>query len=782
MEKRIKQFGMMALLFVCVCSVGFAAGTYDWSTNPGTGAVDDPYQVSTPEQLNSIGSDAVLVTKHYVLVADLNMSPYAGTSYNIIAKPKGFTGTFDGNGHVIYNLTYSTTENESYIGMFGRISGEVRNLVLENVTMVSGGNGIGGLAGLNNGGRITNCQVSGSVHGQNGVGGLCGYNGGALTNCRSSGSVSVSNAGTSHSNFGGVCGWNYLGTISDSYSDVLVSVPTASTVGGLCGQNKSGVITDSHVTGAVEGSEYVGGFCGQNIEQSNIARCSAAGDVRGYRAVGGFCGSSFSSFLLGCCASGEVTATENYTGGLCGWVNASTIIQCSATGDVNGTGGTGGLIGYVGATNVFKQCYALGNVSGTFAVGGLCGYIGEQVANDFEHCYAAGHVSGTGSNVTGFIGQGSAYVIGCFWDVQASGQTAGMRYALPELKGLDTAGMQSVSNFIAAGWDFDFMWFMPESDYPKLRRQMGDEADLYPDLDRDGCVDLADYLALAGYWLADCASPVDCANADLDRSGVVDLGDMNRFTRKWLAGTEPEGMEWVYIEDPGLPGYLGFTGYMSRYETTNAQYCQFLNEAMAAGEIVVNSDKVKFKRPDGYFFPDYYDLSGPGLTAYGAVDGGKARIRFTDGLFTVESGFESHPVTYVTWHGAKAFCSHYGYRLPEEWEWRAAADFDGSYIYGTGQTIDNTLANYEGSVHPDGTTPVGSFGAYGYGLCDMSGNVYEWTDSYNRSTNYSLSNRTVVGGCWIVDQWQCSISSSMFVWTDHFSSFVHSALGFRVCK
>ncbi len=49
----------------------------------------------------------------------------------------------------------------------------------------------------------------------------------------------------------------------------------------------------------------------------------------------------------------------------------------------------------------------------------------------------------------------------------------------------------------------------------------------------------------------------------------------------------PAGMEWVYINDPGVSGHEGFNGYMSRYETTNAQYCQYLNSALSASLIVV---------------------------------------------------------------------------------------------------------------------------------------------------------------------------------------------------
>jgi formylglycine-generating enzyme required for sulfatase activity len=101
-------------------------------------------------------------------------------------------------------------------------------------------------------------------------------------------------------------------------------------------------------------------------------------------------------------------------------------------------------------------------------------------------------------------------------------------------------------------------------------------------------------------------------------------------------------------------------------------------------------------------------------------------------------------VTYVSWYGSTAFCNYYGYRLPTEWEWQAVANFDGTYLYGCGTIINNSIANYLGSTHPDGTTLVGAFGTYGYGMADMTGNVSEWTSSI--SFYYGDSYRVIRGG------------------------------------
>ncbi|MHB9068772.1 MAG: SUMF1/EgtB/PvdO family nonheme iron enzyme [Sedimentisphaerales bacterium] len=241
----------------------------------------------------------------------------------------------------------------------------------------------------------------------------------------------------------------------------------------------------------------------------------------------------------------------------------------------------------------------------------------------------------------------------------------------------------------------------------------------------------------------------------------------------------PSGMVWVYVNDTGVSGHEGFKGYMSKYETTNAQYCQFLNAAKASNDITVSGSIVcgaNGLNIGGDFVRQvYYDLAGTGSTSDGATNGGAARINWTGTSFTVDSGFEKHPVTYVSWYGATAFCNYYGYRLPTEWEWKAVADYDGSYTYGCGTTINNNIANYRDSTHPYGTSDVGSVGnpsGYGYGMCDMAGNVYEWTSSV-----YSGSDSVIRGGSWFGYSYECTTSNS----NSSNQTLTYYAIGFRVC-
>ena len=253
---------------------------------------------------------------------------------------------------------------------------------------------------------------------------------------------------------------------------------------------------------------------------------------------------------------------------------------------------------------------------------------------------------------------------------------------------------------------------------------------------------------------------------------------------------DPAGMVWVYINDSGegmkssngipIDPHGGFTGYMSKYETTNAQYCQFLNAARTSSDITVNGNNVIGANGSnrGVDFADqvYYNLVGEGYTYNGATNGGAARINWDGSSFTVDSGFENHPITYVSWYGSTEFANYYSWRLPTMWEWQAVADFDGSYRYGCGTTIYPSKANYSrfGS-YPHGTTPVDTFESYGHGMNDMAGNVWEWT-----STPCGPGESNIRGGSWVyIGDYYCTVFYTVGGSSQGHMSFDH---GFRVCR
>ena len=264
-------------------------------------------------------------------------------------------------------------------------------------------------------------------------------------------------------------------------------------------------------------------------------------------------------------------------------------------------------------------------------------------------------------------------------------------------------------------------------------------------------------------------------DSNIDLPGEYKSGYRIKVTADDGEGTAgPSLMVWVYINDPGVSGHENFTGYMSKYETTNAQYCEYLNAAKASGDITVSGSYVK-GASGPYSGQTYYYLAGSGSNYNGATNGGSARINWTGSSFTVDSGFENHPVTYVSWYGSTTFASYYGWRLPTEWEWQAVADYNGSYIYGCGPTINNSIANCYNSTHPDGTTVVGSFGTYGYGMCDMAGNVLEWTST---TSTVSSSSRVLCGGCWDDHGGDCTVSDRY----DYAPDDAGIIIGFRVCR
>ena len=197
-----------------------------------------------------------------------------------------FSGVFDGNDHEILNLTIDDGEAGNwYLGLFGDIySGEVRNLGLQNIS-IKGGNfscSLGGLCGLNDGGIIRNCYVTGSVSGGDG-------------------SYSL----------GGLCGGSGYGTIINCYSDGSVSgIDNSQALGGLCGVN-GGPISDCYATGSVSGYERIAGLCGSNVD--TITNCYSTCDVNGVVDVGGLLGFNYVHASISNCFWDTDTQTHGVT-------------------------------------------------------------------------------------------------------------------------------------------------------------------------------------------------------------------------------------------------------------------------------------------------------------------------------------------------------------------------------------------------------------------------------------------------------------------------------------
>ncbi len=96
------------------------------------------------------------------------------------------------------------------------------------------------------------------------------------------------------------------------------------------------------------------------------------------------------------------------------------------------------------------------------------------------------------------------------------------------------------------------------------------------------------------------------------------------------------------------------------------------------------------------------------------------------------------PVTNVSWTEAKAYCTRQAKRLPTEAEWEKAARGPDGFRYAYGNTYDKESAR-SGRLWPDGALKVGSYAANGYGIYDMTGNVWEWCSDWYAADYYSKS-------------------------------------------
>lgn len=211
------------------------------------------------------------------------------------------------------------------------------------------------------------------------------------------------------------------------------------------------------------------------------------------------------------------------------------------------------------------------------------------------------------------------------------------------------------------------------------------------------------------------------------------------------------GMEWGNEVPPGgfLLGQDGgaegsgpsrhvnipWSYWLTKYEVTRQQYCDFLNQAYVSGLVYINSGRTDVYvrwAADNLPFADY----GNSICSIGD----NCALRWNVNNFEVVDDKGSYPM-FVTWYGAMLFCNFYGYDLPTEAEWEKAArgpdnDDENEHLkYPWGNEISTAYACTSGTKpvgYYDGNqTPIGPDTINGYGLYDVIGNADEWTRTFD---------------------------------------------------
>jgi len=318
----------------------------------GDGSADYPYLIYTPQQLNHVRNDVHLgTTEYYGLMMNINILGWNAVSTDstpqkdgsgwgpIGVSTKQFTGTFDGNNHVIQNLMIDSSED--HIGLFGFIGtgGVVENLGIDG-SVTGSGNYTGGVVGYN-GGMISNCYNACKVEGSgNDTGGVVGGNESEISNCYNTGDITGGGNDT-----GGVAGGNN-GTISNCYNMGTVD-SSGNEVGGVVGYN-NGAVLSCYNTGPVNGDgDNVGGVVGSN----DSSPCT----------------------IKNCYNAGGVTGGIDSTGGVVGWNNGGEVSNCYYNSDVCsglfsiGNGNAGDATGLTTAQMVSQSALTTMSLPSDFA-------------------------------------------------------------------------------------------------------------------------------------------------------------------------------------------------------------------------------------------------------------------------------------------------------------------------------------------------------------------------------------------------------------------------------
>jgi len=195
------------------------------------------------------------------------------------------------------------------------------------------------------------------------------------------------------------------------------------------------------------------------------------------------------------------------------------------------------------------------------------------------------------------------------------------------------------------------------------------------------------------------------------------------------------------------------------------------------------------------YFIDQYEVTNYQYKKFNDATNGRSPRHWRNRTFP--EGKADHPVVYVTWDNARDYCQWAGKRLPTDQEWEKAARGTKGQLFPWGDGFDTSKANTPLRWKEIGsfgdTTPAGSFeeGKSPYGLYDVSGNVWEWTDSWYKaypdnktdSESYGERYKTLKGGSWFdCSFYKCGISAPVFNRAFFAKKVKNDSFGFRCAK
>lgn len=192
-------------------------------------------------------------------------------------------------------------------------------------------------------------------------------------------------------------------------------------------------------------------------------------------------------------------------------------------------------------------------------------------------------------------------------------------------------------------------------------------------------------------------------------------------------------------------------------DITTTQFADYLNLALAEGAVKIVDNQVVGYYPGDEFRAYEHEMEiKAGDWPHIPLDDPGLRLDYDGSVFAAQAGYENHPMSMVTWFGAKAYCDFMDYRLPTEIEWEKAARGTDTRPFPWGDNIETSNANYYSSHDVfekiigglGNTTPVGFYNGSTYedfttidspspyGLYDMAGNVWQWTGDVYENQHY----------------------------------------------